>query len=299
MSAIIREMHEKVYLYVKKHYAELIWTGKWLAHTVTWTWISVKPYLIDFLRGSPFSLLPSFQDHRWTQKLADQPPQPITRNYSSTASSKMLPAPNFNHPDDVVPYLIRHWDLLTMTEVVHAAAWGLDPGFIQFNSLFHFVEALPRINEDELSTMPDCPYCYKPYTSHPPCEIPAVRLPCGHVIAAACLCEWLVDNVVCPQCNIKVSFNPAAQPTQHISNLQHFVALRGLVESGRKFLDEVRARANTGLGSIRVEGCQAFHRWAYAPCENLVGNHDTIVARIHARAHISRWLACVPSDRRR
>lgn len=211
----------------------------------------------------------------------------------------MLPAPNFNHPDDVVPYLIRHWDLLTMTEVVHAAAWGLDPGFIQFDSVFHFVETLPRVNEDELPTLPDCQICFKPYTSHPPCEISAVRLRCGHVVAAACLCEWLVDHVSCPECKLRVCFNPAALPIQHISNLQHFVALRGLVESGRKFLDEVRARTNTGLGSIRVEGCQAFHRWAYAPCENLVGNHESIVARIHARAHISRWVACVPSDRRR
>ena len=267
--------------------AELISIGSWLAHTVTWICISVKHYLIDRTEDHLFSLLLSLKDHHWTQGPVDQPPQAATL----PAFSKMLPQPNFNSPEDVVPYLIRHWDLLTMTEVTRACAWGLDPGFIQHDAIVHFIRSLPRFPEEQLPTMQDCHICYSPYPEHPTCEIPGVRMRCGHIVAASCLCEWLKLHVSCPKCRSRICYNPATLPRQHVSNLHHYQALRGLLESGTIFLEEVRASRTSGLGSIYVEGYQAFRRWAYTPTKNLDGNIETIVARIHARAHIARWLS--------
>lgn len=205
----------------------------------------------------------------------------------------MLPQPSFNSPEEVIPYLIRHWNLLTMTEVTNACAWGLDPGFIQHDAIVHFIRTLPLIKQEQLPTEQDCHICFGAYSKHAPCEIPAVRMRCGHIVAATCLCEWLTDHVSCPQCRTRICFNPATLPHQHLASLRHSQALRGLLESGRKFLEEVRSSRNSGLGSVYVEGCQAFHYWAFTPCETLGGNNESIVARIHARAHISRWMACI------
>lgn len=218
---------------------------------------------------------------------ADQPSQAATL----PAFSKMLPQPNFTSPEEVLPYLMRHSNLLTMTEVTHACAWGLDPGFIQHDAIVHFIHALPRFKEEQLPDTQDCHICYNPYPEHPLCEIPGVRMRCGHIVAASCLCDWLKLHVSCPKCRSRICYNPATLPRQHVSNLQHSQTLRGLLESGTKFLQEVRESGNSGLGSIYVEGYQAFHRWAYTPPETLNGNNETIVARIHARAHISRWLS--------
>lgn len=204
----------------------------------------------------------------------------------------MLPPPSFTSCEEVLPYLIRNWNLLTMTEVTNVCAWGLDPGFVQRDAIFHLIRSLPCIKHDKLPREQDCHICFSPYGTHPPSDIPAVRLRCGHIVGAACLCEWLADHDFCPQCRTRVCFNQATWPHQHLSNLRHTLALRGLLESGKKFLAEIHSGSNSGLGSVYVEGYQAFHRWAYTPSESLGGNYRSIVARIHARAHISRWKAC-------
>ncbi len=209
---------------------------------------------------------------------------------------KMLPTPSFNSPDEVMPYLIRNWNLLTMTEVIDACAWGLDPGFIQHDAIIHFIRSLPRIEQAQLPVEQDCHVCCVAYHRHQPCEIAGVRMRCGHIVAASCLREWLIDHVSCPKCRTRICYNPATLPQEHLSNIRHSQALRGLLESGTKFLDELRSSTNSGLGSIYVEGCQAFHSWAYTPSDRLAGNNESIVARIHARAHISRWIACASQD---
>lgn len=302
-------------------YAELISIDRWLAHTVTWICISVKHYFIGRTDDHLFS--PSFIPQRSPLGTGTGGSSPTVRNpqaFRSSPSSpslipqrspldsrtrgsapqaanlpafsKMLPQPNFNSPEEVVPYLIRHWNLLTMTEVTRACAWGLDPGYIQHDAIVHFIRSLPRFPEEQLPTMQDCHICYSSYPEHPTCEIPGVRMRCGHIVAASCLCEWLKLHVSCPKCRSRICYNPATLPRQHVSNLHHSQALRGLLESGTKFLEEVRASRTSGLGSIYVEGYQAFHGWAYTPPKNLDGNIETIVARIRARAHISRWLSC-------
>lgn len=203
----------------------------------------------------------------------------------------MVPPPSFASCEEVLPYLSRNWHLLTMTELTRICAWGLDPGFVQHDAIIQFVRSLPRIKHDQLPREQDCHVCFSPYSTHPPCDIPAVRLRCGHIVGAECLCEWLTTHDSCPQCRTNVCSNPAAQPRQHLANLRHAQVLRGLLESGRKFLMEIRSGSNSGMGSVYVEGYEAFHGWAYTPSDSLGGNHRSIVARIHARAHISRWVA--------
>ena len=201
----------------------------------------------------------------------------------------MLPPPNFTSCEEVLPYLVRNWHLLTMTELTNACAWGLDPDFVQHDANVRFIRSLPRIKHDQLPREQNCHICFSPYSTHPPSDIPAVRLRCGHIVAAICLCEWLSNHDCCPQCRTKVCSNLEERPHQHLPNLRHAQVLRGLLESGNRFLREVRSGSNSGLGSVYVEGFEAFHSWAYTPSESLGGNHGSIVARIHARAHISRW----------
>lgn len=206
----------------------------------------------------------------------------------------MLPPPNFTSCEEVLPYLARNWQQLTMTEFTNACAWGLDPGFVQHDAIVHFIRSLPRIKHNQLPREQDCHICFSPYNTHPFSEVPAVRLRCGHIVGATCLCEWLSSHDYCPQCRTKVCSDPMALPQalphQRLSN-RHAQVLRGLLESGQKFLTEVRSGPTSGQGSVYVEGYEAFRIWAYTPSENLGGNHETIVARIHARAHIGRWVA--------
>lgn len=59
-----------------------------------------------------------------------------------------------------------------------------------------------------------------------------------------------------------------------------------MLESGQKFLAEIRS----GSGSIYVEGYSVFRKWAFATPSGGMSD-GSIVARIHARAHVSRWEA--------
>lgn len=183
-----------------------------------------------------------------------------------------------------------------MTEVTNACAWGLDPGLIQRKAIVKFIRSLPMIKQNLLPVAQDCHICYKPYCKHALCDIPGVRVRCGHIVAALCLCEWLTDHIHCPQCHYKIYSEPDTVQHQHLASLRHSQALRGLLESGNKFLDEVYSSRTSGLGSIYVEGCHAFECWAYTPCHTLGGDSETVRARIHARAHISRWIACTAPD---
>lgn len=192
----------------------------------------------------------------------------------------MVPTPSFASCEEVLPYLCRNWHLLTLTEFTNACAWGLDPGFVQRDQITHFIRSLPHMQRNQLPQEQDCPICFHPYNTHPSSDIPAVRLCCGHIVGADCLFEWLKDQSSCPQCHIEVFSK--VPPQQHLSSLRHAQVLRGLLESGRKFLAEIRS----GSGSLYVEGFGPFRNWAFARPGR---NHGSLVARINARAHIARW----------
>ena len=194
----------------------------------------------------------------------------------------MVPSPNFNSCEEVLPYLSRNWHLLTMTEFTNICAWGLDPGFVQREAITQFIKSLPRIQKYQLSKEEECGICFRPYNAHYSSDIPAVRLCCGHIVGVDCLYEWLEDQDSCPHCHIEVAHRQAMQPKEKLSNFRHAQILRGILESGKKFLAEIRS----GSGSVYVEGFSSFRRWAFT---NRVGNDGSIVARIHARAHIARW----------
>ena len=198
----------------------------------------------------------------------------------------MLPPPNFTSCEEVLPYLSRNLHLLTMTEINHACAWGLDPGFVQHNLIIPFMRSLRPISNEQLPTEQECHICFRPFISHACSGIPAVRLRCGHIVGTNCLYEWLKSQDCCPHCRIKTFFRPAHWPQQHLTSLRHTQILRGLLESGKNFLAEIRP--GSGLGSLDVEGFEAFHNWALAGSG---GSNGNIVARIHARAHILRWQA--------
>lgn len=194
----------------------------------------------------------------------------------------MVPPPSFTSCEEVLPYLCRNWHRLTMTEFTNACAWGLDPGFVQRDTITHFMKSLPRIQQHQLSHEQECGICFRPYNTHHPSDILAVRLYCGHIVGADCLCEWLKDQDSCPNCPNEVVYRPTVQPQQHLSSLRHAQVLGGILESGKKFLSEIRS----GSGSVYVDGFASFRSWAFA---NPSGNNESVVARIHARAHIARW----------
>lgn len=192
----------------------------------------------------------------------------------------MVATPSFTSCEQVLPYLCRNWHLLTMTEFTNACAWGLDPGFVQRDAITHFIKSLPFIQQNLLPQDQDCPICFHPYNTHPSSDTTAVRLCCGHIVRADCLFEWLKDQGSCPHCRIDVF--ATVSPSQSLSSLRHAQVLRGILESGRKFLAEI----HFGSGSIYVEGFGSFRNWAF---DRLGRDHRTLVARVHARAHIGRW----------
>ena len=100
-----------------------------------------------------------------------------------------------------------------MTEINHACAWGLDPGFIQHNIIIHFMRSLRPIPNEQLPTEQERHICFCPFLSH----IPAVRLRCGHIVGTNCLYEWLKSQDCCPHCRIKTFFRPAHWPQQHLT----------------------------------------------------------------------------------
>ena len=202
----------------------------------------------------------------------------------------MVPPPHFASCEEVLPYLTRNLHLLTMTEINNACAWGLDPGFVQHSIIVDFMRSLRPISNEQLPTEQECHICFRPFITHACSGIPAVRLRCGHIVGTNCLYEWLQSRDCCPHCHIKTFFRPAHWPQQHLLSPRQTQVLRGLLESGRKFLAEIRSSSGSGsgLGSLRVEGFEAFRNWAWADSGVSNGN---LVARIHARAHISRWQA--------
>lgn len=191
----------------------------------------------------------------------------------------MVVMPNFTSCEEVLPYLCHNLHQLTMTQITNACAWGLDPGFVQRDAITDFIRSLPHIQRNQLPQEQDCFICFHPYNTHSS-DSPAVRLCCDHIVGAECLFEWLKDQGFCPHCYIEVF--STVPPQQHLSSLRHAQVLRGILESGKKFLAEIRS----GSGSIYVEGFDSFRNWAF---QRLGRNHGSVVARIHARAHIARW----------
>lgn len=194
----------------------------------------------------------------------------------------MVPPPSFASYEEVLPYLVRNQHLLTMTEFANACAWSLDAGFAQHNNIVDYMRSLRTLQHDQLPMEQDCPICFKLYSTHSSCDIPAVLLRCGHIVGSDCLYEWLKGQDSCPQCHTKQNFFPT-QPQQHLSP-RHAQVMRGILESGKEFLLEI----GLGSGSVQVKGYDAFRTWAYT---NPGGNHASLVARVHARAHILRWEA--------
>ena len=61
-----------------------------------------------------------------------------------------------NQAEEVLPYLSRNLHLLTMTEINHACAWGLDLGFVKHNIIVHFMRSLRPIPNEQLPTEQEC-----------------------------------------------------------------------------------------------------------------------------------------------
>lgn len=195
----------------------------------------------------------------------------------------MAPPTGVDSPEGITPFLVRNWNRLTMTEITTACAWGLDPGFARHDTIAEFMLSLPRISNEQLPPEQDCHVCFLPFPEHASDDIAAVRLRCGHIVGADCLYEWLESCDKCPHCHTRVFFRPAAGTQQQISNVRHFQIMRGLRQSGLEFLAVVPT--GSGSGSVGVEGFHAFRRWAFGN----EGGKGSLVARIHARAHIWRF----------
>lgn len=181
--------------------------------------------------------------------------------------------PNFNSNNEVLPYLIEHRSHLTMTDITHACAWALDPGFIQRDAIAQFVFSLNRAQPDQLDDG-ECPLCCSPYERHSKDHFP-VLLPCGHIVGADCLSESLKDNESCPYCRATIFTAPAAAPPPAYSGSEEL--LRGLLQSGRAFLTET-------LGSKSGKSYAAFYSWAH----DRGGDNESIMARIVAKQKIGQ-----------
>lgn len=198
-----------------------------------------------------------------------------------------LPIPNFASCEEVLPYIAENLGHLTMTVVVNACAWGLDPGFVQLSNITNFLQSLPPIRNNQLNREQDCQVCFRPLIAHRSSsddESPAYRLGCGHIIGSECLFDWLETHDTCPHCGRIVIDRPPTEPQQQqLAHERHAQILRGLVDSGLNFLGQVHS--GSGMGSVEEEGFDAFRRWAHDRQRVRVRQ---FVARVHARAHISR-----------
>lgn len=164
--------------------------------------------------------------------------------------------PNFNSNDEVLPYLIRNRHHLTMTEIIHASNWALDPGFIQRDAIAQFVPTLPRAQPHQIDDENCLLWCGKPYETDSGAHFP-VALPCGHIVGATCLHEMLKDSETCFHCRSTIFTRPAVPRLADSSSDQ---LLQGLVNVGGVFIEE------TMLGSGSDVSYAAFCTWARGYC---------------------------------
>lgn len=161
--------------------------------------------------------------------------------------------PNFNSSNDVRTYLIENRHHLNMIKITDASDWAMDPGFIQRDAIAQFILTLPRAQQHQLDDE-RCLLCLSPYDTVSDAHFPIV-MPCGHIVGAACLSESLEDSESCPYCRATIFTRPAAAP--HLANPSSETILRGLLQSGRAFLEE------TMLSSQSEKSYAAFYRWAH------------------------------------
>lgn len=182
--------------------------------------------------------------------------------------------PTFNSNNEILPYLAQHRNHLTMTDITHACAWALDPGFIQRDAIAQFIFSLPRAQPHQLDEE-ECPLCCSPYDADSNDHFP-VLLPCGHIFGADCLSEWLKKSESCIYCRAPTFHAPAAAPP--LASRTSEEILRGLLQSGREFLTE------TLLGSGSDKSYAAFYRWAHGHGRD----SESIILRLVAREMIGQ-----------
>lgn len=177
--------------------------------------------------------------------------------------------PNFASNNEVLPYLIENRHHLTMMQITHASDWALDPGFLQRDAIAQFILTLPHAQQHQLEEE-ECLLCCNPYEIDSDAHFPIV-LPCGHIFGAACLNESLKDSESCSHCRATIFTRPAAPP--HLANPASEEILRGLLESGRVFLED------TMLGSGSDKSYAAFSGWAHGYSTNFQSFIDRTIAK--------------------
>lgn len=183
--------------------------------------------------------------------------------------------PNFSSNNEVLPYLIENRHHLTMMQITHASDWALDPGFIQRDAIAQFILALPRAQQHQIDD-DECLLCCNPYEIDSDVHFPIV-LPCGHIYGVACLAESLKESESCFYCRATILTRPAAAPP--LANPGSEVILRGLLQSGRAFLEEGM------LGSGSDKSYAAFSRWAHGYSTDV----ESFIARTFAKQLISKF----------
>lgn len=152
--------------------------------------------------------------------------------------------------EEVLPYITQNRFRLTLTEITNACAWALGPACAERAAILSFLRSLRKVNPKSLGAEPhdqDCPICLNEYGTVSQTDTPT-QMPCGHIMGAECIEEWLKVSETCPQCRRRVFTRPV-EPEDPLDQ-ERETLLREILDAGRDFLTETFWEVDESYNSL-------------------------------------------------